>query len=801
MNKLPDMAGSLKSLSTEDVDRIALLAEVSEVLNSDASTETMLLKLVEVLCSAMGAQRGFIELFSDGGKVHFARDYSSQEPATSFPFSQSLVQNCVENEKPLVVIEGQQAVATESMVVHGIRSVLIHPLKGHKALRGVVYLDSLITAGAFTENDLGMLGVFANMVGVALERHDKHMALQKAQRSLADAAHGTIVRLSQVAEFRDSEGGAHLDRVSLYSELLGRKLGFAEVHVARLKTASMMHDIGKLGIPDSILLKPGRFSDFERQIMQEHTTIGAQILGGSDSDVLRLGEQIALTHHEKWDGTGYPRGLKGESIPLAGRLVALADVFDAITSKRRYKSAYPLESAFKLVEEEAGSHFDPKLAKVFLEAKAEVEKIFWDNPDPTTETPQVTTTTTDEEPTESSLETNKLSGASILLVDPDRYLGEALVTEATRRHTTMAHAIDVEQAKVMIAELRPKVMVLEVTLPGAVELMDWSLMREDGLDIIVLSRDDSFTRRVEVSRRGVRTYLQKPVPAKSVLDRASKSLGVLGADTPRVLVLDDDPVQLKVISGIMKRKDYEVTCISDPLELWDKLPEINPDLLILDLEMPRISGFEICKVLRAAGRWTHLPVVVVTGHKDALTYSRALEAGADDVLAKPLKPRTLMSRLDTRIRRTRAIRRGASYEPVTGLVALQHAQESGHLLTSLAVRLKSTITVGLLRLVGFEELKSQVGRATVDRMQREAAALLTKGLRSEDILSRFEDGCFLVAMPGSDKQHCQVVLESLNQRLAKLEFDEGSVQVDWELVSSPEDGTGINELIAKLTKS
>ncbi len=635
------------------------------------------------------------------------------------------------------------------------------------------------------------------MVTVALGRHDKHLALQKAQRSLADAAHGTIVRLSQVAEFRDSEGGAHLDRVSLYSELLARQLGLAEVHVARLKTASMMHDIGKLGIPDSILLKPGRFSDFERQIMQEHTTIGAQILGGSDSDVLRLGEQIALTHHEKWDGTGYPRGLKGEAIPLSGRLVALADVFDAITSKRRYKSAYPLEDAFKLVEEEAGSHFDPSLAKLFLDAREQVETIFCDDPAPVTGTPQVQVS---EPATESSRETNKLSKASILLVDPDRYLGEALVTEATRRHVTMAHAVDLEQGKEMLKELKPKVMILEVSLAGGMDFLDWCLNQDATLDVVILSRDDSFTRRVDVSRRGVRTYLQKPAPAKTILDRASVSLGAgSGKDTPSVLVLDDDPVQLKVVSGILKRGDYEVTCLSDPLELWDKLPEINPDLLILDLEMPRISGFEICQVVRAAGRWTHLPIVVVTGHKDAVTYSKALEAGADDVLPKPLKPTTLLSRLETRIRRTRAIRRGASYEPVTGLIALQHAQEAGHLLTSLAVRLKSTVTVGLLRIVEFEALKGRLGRATVDRIQREAAAVLAKGLRSEDILSRFEDGCFLVAMPGSDKQHCQVVLESLNQRLAKLETGSEQVQISWELVSSPEDGTGIGELIQKLT--
>jgi putative two-component system response regulator len=127
-----------------------------------------------------------------------------------------------------------------------------------------------------------------------------------------------------------------------------------------------MHDIGKLGVPDSILMKPGKLTPQEFKEMQNHTVFGAKILENAKADLLRVSEQIALTHHEKWDGSGYPRGLKGEAIPLSGRIVALADVFDALTSKRCYKPAFPLEQSLDIIKEGSGRHFDPKIVQAFL---------------------------------------------------------------------------------------------------------------------------------------------------------------------------------------------------------------------------------------------------------------------------------------------------------------------------------------------------------------------------------------------------------------------------------------------------
>jgi len=149
--------------------------------------------------------------------------------------------------------------------------------------------------------------------------------------------------------------------------LIARKIGLGEEKANALLYASPMHDIGKIGIPDRILLKPGKLDSGEWKIMKQHTIFGKEILDGSDSDLIKLGKTIALTHHEKWGGSGYPNGLTGEEIPIEGRIAAIADVFDALTTKRPYKKMFPNEKAFEIIAEGRGIHFDPKLVDVFFE--------------------------------------------------------------------------------------------------------------------------------------------------------------------------------------------------------------------------------------------------------------------------------------------------------------------------------------------------------------------------------------------------------------------------------------------------
>ena len=196
-----------------------------------------------------------------------------------------------------------------------------------------------------------------------------------AQSATLTAYLDTIRRLALAAESRDRNTAAHIHRVSQYCGLIGSMLCLRSSEIETILTASIMHDIGKIGIPDAILLKSGKLTVEEWAVMKQHTIIGARILQGSDSPLLQTGEQIALAHHEKWDGTGYPHGLSGEAIPVCARICAVADVFDALTTHRAYKPAYSNDKAIRIMSDGRGTHFDPKLLDVFLRHQSEVEAI------------------------------------------------------------------------------------------------------------------------------------------------------------------------------------------------------------------------------------------------------------------------------------------------------------------------------------------------------------------------------------------------------------------------------------------
>ena len=194
----------------------------------------------------------------------------------------------------------------------------------------------------------------------------------ETQRQLQAAYIETINRLVVAAEYKDAGTAGHIQRMSRYSALLARKIDLPPSEVELILRASPMHDIGKIGTPEEILLKPGKLTEDEWQLMKLHPVIGSDILRDSTSKLLKAGEIIAASHHEKWNGRGYPNGLGGEDIPLWGRICAVADVFDALTSERPYKRAYSNDVAIRILKEGSGSHFDPHLADVFLQNMAEV---------------------------------------------------------------------------------------------------------------------------------------------------------------------------------------------------------------------------------------------------------------------------------------------------------------------------------------------------------------------------------------------------------------------------------------------
>lgn len=199
--------------------------------------------------------------------------------------------------------------------------------------------------------------------------------LERAHNEIKEAQSEIIYRLALAAEYKDEDTATHLKRMSHYVYIVAKALGLPEEKCEELKLSSPMHDIGKIGIPESILLKPARLTKEEFEIVKRHTVIGAKILSGSQYKLLKTAEIIALTHHENYDGRGYPLGIKGEDIPIEGRIVAIADVFDALTSKRPYKEPWELDRALNLIREESGKKFDPKVVEAFFDSLNEILKV------------------------------------------------------------------------------------------------------------------------------------------------------------------------------------------------------------------------------------------------------------------------------------------------------------------------------------------------------------------------------------------------------------------------------------------
>ncbi|WP_047396709.1 two-component system response regulator [Chitinibacter sp. ZOR0017] len=206
---------------------------------------------------------------------------------------------------------------------------------------------------------------------IVLARVKTHLSLVRADE-LRNTRLEIIRRLGRAAEFKDNETGMHVIRMSHYAQKLALAAGQSAHWAEELLHAAPMHDIGKIGIPDAILRKPAKLDPAEWQIMQTHAEIGARIIGEDRSTLLQIARTIALSHHERWDGQGYPQGLAGEAIPLAARIVAIADVFDALTSVRPYKAAWTIEDALAHIAAQAGQHFDPALAALFLTLEPEL---------------------------------------------------------------------------------------------------------------------------------------------------------------------------------------------------------------------------------------------------------------------------------------------------------------------------------------------------------------------------------------------------------------------------------------------
>jgi hemerythrin-like metal-binding protein len=375
--QIPEQRG-YKNLSPEWETRAAISA-ILEITLTNQSFKAQLDQILDVIVSISwlrAAKQGAVFVANARNELVLVVEHSLAreliELCAKVPFGHCLCGKAAQERKLQfkTCVDQDHETRFEGMKPHGHYNV---PLMDEDRVLGVMvlYIEHEHEPHPEEEIFMTMLGQtvssFIQNRSLQAAAGIKNLRFQKAQQEI-------VQKLLTASEYRDNETGAHIQRMSKYAVALGRSISMDAKQLHLLELAAPMHDIGKIGIPDGILLKPGRLSEEEYTAMQAHTTIGAEILQGSHP-LLVASREIALTHHERWDGKGYPRGLAGTEIPIFGRICALVDVFDALTSERPYKKAWSIEKALDYIQENSGAHFDPRLVKAFEAALPEILEI------------------------------------------------------------------------------------------------------------------------------------------------------------------------------------------------------------------------------------------------------------------------------------------------------------------------------------------------------------------------------------------------------------------------------------------
>ena len=356
------------------------IAAILEISLKDISIQRQLKEILDILVSISwlkAVRKGAVFVTNEHDElvlvVHHNLHPTLQEKCARVPFGRCLCGRAAQDGEILFksCVDEEHDIRFDGMMPHGHYNVPLLDNQGSVIGVLVLYLEHGHRQHPEESDFMKMLGnTISNIIvnkSLKLRAEISAIRLQKAQMEM-------LQKLMAASEFRDNETGEHIKRMSQYAVVIAKAIGVPEAERKLLELAAPMHDIGKVGIPDAILLKQGPLTAEEFAIMKSHTSIGAQILSG-DHPLIRASRDIALSHHEKWDGSGYPAGLAGEDIPLFGRICALADVFDALTSARPYKEAWPLEKALDFIKENAGSQFDPNLVEAFLDNLPEILSI------------------------------------------------------------------------------------------------------------------------------------------------------------------------------------------------------------------------------------------------------------------------------------------------------------------------------------------------------------------------------------------------------------------------------------------
>ncbi len=351
--------------------RQSLLARFGRMVAAETSLDTLLGIIAEEVRNILSADRCSVFLVDFyKGELWTKIALGMEEKVLRIPIGQGIAGFVARTGSAVNIRDAYKdtrfAQDLDRITGYQTRSVLAVPLRGRdgKALGVFEVLNK--AKGSFTEEDEGLLRILATMAATFIENATLYDDLRRSHLE-------TIYRMALVAEYRDQEDtGRHLRRMSRFSGILAEGLGLSFLEAEDIRYAAPLHDIGKIAIPDAILRKPAKLTPEEFEEMKKHTIYGAKMLANAESRLLRLAAKIAVGHHEWWDGTGYPYALKGEAIPLEARIVTVADVFDALSSKRVYKGEWTVEDALKYIRESVGKQFDPKVVAVLVEKFAEI---------------------------------------------------------------------------------------------------------------------------------------------------------------------------------------------------------------------------------------------------------------------------------------------------------------------------------------------------------------------------------------------------------------------------------------------
>jgi len=375
---LDQLQGGVSGRLQTGKHKLEALVGVGRVINSSLGLKQVLEEVMDSLIALVQAERGFLVLREADGelRVRIARgiDHVDLEEE-AFALSRTIVRRVVSSGEAVLTTNAQEdpRFGMEASIVSlQLRSILCIPMKLKGEIIGVMFVDNRAHTGFFKESDLELLSAFADQAAMAIynaqlfdELQAANTDLETANAELQTAYEATLQGWVRALDLRDKETEGHTQRVTTLTQDLARKMGVDEEEMVHIKRGALLHDIGKMGIPDGILLKPGGLTQKEREHMQQHPDLAYEML--NPIEFLKPATDIPYCHHEKWDGSGYPRKLRGENIPFAARIFSVVDVWDALTSNRPYRGPMDSAEVRQHIQEGAGSHFDPQVVEAFFE--------------------------------------------------------------------------------------------------------------------------------------------------------------------------------------------------------------------------------------------------------------------------------------------------------------------------------------------------------------------------------------------------------------------------------------------------